>query len=508
MKKRTVMFDIVISSLLFVFILSGITLFSSCAKRWQSSSSLNAEQEFEKFNELFKEGKPFYTLEEATDIAHDLIPEIEKLSGKKFTSMPQIRLIDAATAEDIFKQQNSLIQNNGKVQSRKQFSNNEEKFFQIRSKTVGGIYEPKKKRLNLIPTHIEPMLRLMQLGDRYGMLVVKMTIAHELTHALQDQHIDLDKKIKKAPGAEERYALSAAIEGHANFIKNEVGKQLGIKYSKSEKRTDLQFKNPLIKKITSSNSPYVLKYTKGTQFIEYHFKKGGNRLLWKILENPPVDTSMIIYPETYSPKSYNTFNYKLVLENVYDFSGIDKNTKKIKFKYNNFSLSKFSIMEAFSDLKMPNKNHIISKIGHYQTVLVTHNDITFAKIAFIVLKGEQYTPQYIELEQKYVTQKVDASFADMSPNFFCKKDSIEIAREITTHEKFKTWYEQEKLIKRKYAILAKNNMIVTYSDMVFWLDDCKILKIAEKIFTRYENDKEKEKENIYSKYPLLPLNHN
>ncbi len=150
-------------------------------------------------------------------------------------------------------------------------------------------------------------------------------------------------------------------------------------------------------------------------------------------------------------------------------------------------------MEVFSDLKMPGKNHIISKIGHYQNILVNHNNITFAKIAFIVLQDEKFVPQYIELEQKYVTQKVEGIFADMRPHFFCKNDSIEIAREITTHEKFKTWYEPEKLVKRKYAILAKNNMIVSYSDLVFWLDDCEILKIAEKVFTRYKNYRNKER---------------
>jgi hypothetical protein len=124
---------------------------------------------------------------------------------------------------------------------------------------------------------------------------------------------------------------------------------------------------------------------------------------------------------------------------------------------------------------------------------VTHNDIVFAKIAFILLQSEQYTQQYIELEQLYVTQKTDALFSDIHTRFFCKNHSIKIAREITTHEKYKTWYGEETLIKRKYAILAQKNMIVTYSDMIFWLDDCEILKIAQKIFTRYENHKNKKR---------------
>ncbi len=485
MRKSILFVDIKIIFLL--FFLLGPTVFSGCAKSLHPGKNLTAEQELAKFNELFEAGEPFYTLDEAKDIVYDLVPKIEKLAGKKFLSIPEIRLIDSAEAAMILKQKNTSFLNRSKNQFENSFNKKEETIIQLMSKTMGGIYEPGHKRLNLIPTNIEPKLRIMDLGYKHGMLIAKMTIAHELTHALQDQHIDLEQKMGKVPGADEWYALASTIEGHAEFIKRSVGRLLGVRYYESDEQTDLDFKNPLIKNVVSSESPYILKYTKGRQFIEYHFEKGGNRLLWQILENPPVDTSMIIHPETYRPLPYDTLNYRAILDNVYDFAKIDKTTQNIKFDYHNFSISKFSVRYLFSDLKIPDKNDIISKIEHYQNLSVKYKAITFARIGFAVLESEKDTLQYIEIEKKFLSQKVKAAFSDMHNNFLCKNDSIKIAEQITTFEKIKTRYEQEKLVKTKYAIMAKNNMVVIYRDVALWLDSCEILKIAEKIFTRYES---------------------
>ncbi len=323
------------------------------------------------------------------------------------------------------------------------------------------------------------------------MLLVKTIIAHELTHALQDQYIDLETKKRRVPGTEEMHALSAIIEGHATFIERNIGRQLGIRYFKSDKRADYEFKTPLLRHVTSKDSPFALKYSKGVEFIEYHFDKGGNPLLWDILENPPIETSMINYPETYIPKPYDTFNYKAILKDVYDFSSIDSTTKNEMFEYNNFSLSKFNLGFLYKTLNIPDKDQIISKISHYQNLIVTINDVMFAKIGFILLPDELSAQQYFELEQKHVIQKVGDPFLDRYNNILCNNASIKTAKEITTHEKLKTWYDQEKLIKRKYAIFVKDNLIVTYNDYFFWLDYCEILKIAEKIFMRYETAKYK-----------------
>ena len=78
-------------------------------------------------------------------------------------------------------------------------------------------------------------------------------------------------------------------------------------------------------------------YSQGKKFIDYHYKKGGNRLLWKILENPPIDTSMIVDPKTYSPKQYDYLNYNKILKNLYNYND---HYKDHKFTYENTSLSK------------------------------------------------------------------------------------------------------------------------------------------------------------------------
>jgi hypothetical protein len=69
---------------------------------------------------------------------------------------------------------------------------------------VVGYYDPKTRKLFVVEGAAPDMLR--------------PTVVHELVHALQDQHADLDSLISRERGNDRQTAAQAAIEGHATMV--------------------------------------------------------------------------------------------------------------------------------------------------------------------------------------------------------------------------------------------------------------------------------------------------
>jgi hypothetical protein len=69
---------------------------------------------------------------------------------------------------------------------------------------VAGYYDPKSAKFYLVKGTPVALLRPV--------------LAHELVHALQDQHVDLDSLISRERGNDRQTAAQAAIEGHATLV--------------------------------------------------------------------------------------------------------------------------------------------------------------------------------------------------------------------------------------------------------------------------------------------------
>lgn len=69
---------------------------------------------------------------------------------------------------------------------------------------IAGYYDPATRQLYVVDGVPAPALRTV--------------IAHELVHALQDQHTNLDSLIEKGRGNDRQTAAQAAIEGHATLV--------------------------------------------------------------------------------------------------------------------------------------------------------------------------------------------------------------------------------------------------------------------------------------------------
>jgi hypothetical protein len=136
------------------------------------------------------------------------------------------------------------------------------------------------------------------------------TLAHELAHALADQHFNLDKFMDENPANDdENLAHTAVVEGQASWLMiaydlKEAGKPpvptpemlATVADSGEGAMTDY----PVLK-----SSPLYIRqsllfpYTEGTMFFDAVYKRDGKKAFAEVFTEPPKDSSQIIHPARY-----------------------------------------------------------------------------------------------------------------------------------------------------------------------------------------------------------------
>lgn len=136
------------------------------------------------------------------------------------------------------------------------------------------------------------------------------TLAHELSHALADQHFDLGKFMDETPSNDdENLAHTAVVEGQASWLM--------LAYDLKEEGKDPVPTPEMLKNVADSSeasmgdfpvlkaSPLYIQqsllfpYSEGTLFFAAVYSKMGKKSFAAVFEDPPVDSAQIIHPERY-----------------------------------------------------------------------------------------------------------------------------------------------------------------------------------------------------------------
>ena len=130
----------------------------------------------------------------------------------------------------------------------------------------------------------------------------KVTMSHEIVHALQDQHFGLDPYDEDSTDFDALTAFAALTEGDASWAMI----QYAIQYLTQEEINEFvsgagaQPSSP-----TLDSAPRYIRegllfpYEAGFAFMEALINEGGIEAVNAAFENPPVSTEQILHPETY-----------------------------------------------------------------------------------------------------------------------------------------------------------------------------------------------------------------
>lgn len=135
---------------------------------------------------------------------------------------------------------------------------------------------------------------------------VRQTLVHELTHALQDQHFELDRPELDDRDDEAASAFSGLVEGDARRIEGEYRETLSrAEQRQAERQTSSAEIDPDVPRVLleSLAFPYIF----GPDFVDEVMEEGGEGRLNEAFATPPTTSEHILHPEKYlqgeAPKS-------------------------------------------------------------------------------------------------------------------------------------------------------------------------------------------------------------
>jgi hypothetical protein len=154
----------------------------------------------------------------------------------------------------------------------------------------------------------DPHRKTMCIADWVSADMQGIVLAHELTHALQDQNFDLDKFLHADRGNDDSAnARQAVVEGYATaaMMQHMVG---------DVDLAALPSLAPMLESVVHqqmgefpafSSAPYFFRfqalfpYTEGMGFMQEGLKRGGWKALKQVFVNPPTTTKEIFEPQLY-----------------------------------------------------------------------------------------------------------------------------------------------------------------------------------------------------------------
>lgn len=132
-------------------------------------------------------------------------------------------------------------------------------------------------------------------------LLTKSTIVHELTHAFDDQHFDLDRPEYDDRTDEIGWGFRAVQEGSASWVEGEWEATLTPDQQADLFQEELSFADPGI--FDDFELSFLLlelsPYEYGEPFVEHLVDGGGNDALDDALEDPPITSEQVIFPDRY-----------------------------------------------------------------------------------------------------------------------------------------------------------------------------------------------------------------
>ena len=130
----------------------------------------------------------------------------------------------------------------------------------------------------------------------------RVVLAHELTHALQDQHFGLKRlPLEIKTNDDMAAAASALVEGEATLVMSEyMMKNLSLKALKDNVAASItQNMSELSSAPRYLREMLVFPYLRGQEFCSSLFGGGGYKAVSAAYERPPTSTSQILHPEKF-----------------------------------------------------------------------------------------------------------------------------------------------------------------------------------------------------------------
>jgi hypothetical protein len=159
---------------------------------------------------------------------------------------------------------------------------------------IGGAFDFSRDRIIIVPTLIETRVQLYY------------TLAHEMTHALEDQHFHLHLARLTAP-SEAAEVHRAVIEGTATFVQDLYRHRYLHDTVPVGRRID-----SMRSVIGAQQTPYAINaeaifdYVEGGLFVRHLYRRTDDfRIVNRVLRHPPHRSDQILHPRSWPNRGHS-----------------------------------------------------------------------------------------------------------------------------------------------------------------------------------------------------------
>lgn len=459
----------------------------------EPSGKVSAEDTLEIWEDLqlrLKDGEPAYTDEEAAAMIAELIPRVEAAAGRTFVAEPAHEIVDIKTvrralAADLAPQLESLGQGlsteDAEIAARAQA--------RILAPLVLGKWGLTAQKIFLLPKRVKPLAALIGIDPEHEDVLVRMIIAHELVHALQDQETELAERFNTFRSVDRTMAFSAMMEGHAVFVAQRVGEELGLSEEQLEACTRLlsgavSFGEPVLDMIGRvAQAQFEQIYMGGERFCAYHHAEGGDERLWEILDAPPTATSMIAHPETYSSVVARSLDLETALE------GFEEQFGEGPWTVQNIEVGSLLLASVYAGMDEADREQILSQVTQLQTLLAGREGSPqiVGNVSLIRFRDPGFADTYLQLLRALTEVNVESMKAGGMVNVtkleFDELEDFECDAGLLTLLQVAVGGET---IDQCIYRVARDGVMVELIASGLDVDDAALLGMVEEAFRRHE----------------------
>jgi hypothetical protein len=231
-----------------------------------------------------------------------IAPLVEQVTGRQFDKLPPVVVADTARLERVLvDEQVHLLRRLGDVPMEEARADAKDTAENLAESFVGK-YGFLDGNLYVLPGGVDGALATQGLDPSLARDVMELVIAHELTHALQDQQADLAHVVELRDENDAIMAVNCLVEGQAVWVQEQVGALLGLDGAVAAVARILGYE-PGHPQIADDPERFYTSYVygQGRNFVAWEAARGGSEAVWAVLADPPGASSMIVHPETYVP---------------------------------------------------------------------------------------------------------------------------------------------------------------------------------------------------------------
>jgi hypothetical protein len=155
--------------------------------------------------------------------------------------------------------------------------------------SILGKYSPSAKTVLIVPENFPHILAAFDVSPDRLKEIVTLIVAHELVHALQDQHESIHDLMVKCPCSDACRALISVLEGHSMIVEREIAKRLGSENASGVlEKIVISTPNGIGCQPSEGLSDRQKVYEHGRVAMDRKYRIGGATGMWNVFDNLPA----------------------------------------------------------------------------------------------------------------------------------------------------------------------------------------------------------------------------